>query len=137
MKIKLKKTRLYTNLIFGFVWVIIAIISIIGREKYQWTDFAYLVVGCLYLGHYLYDSINQYLIIDNGIIRKNVLYDFSKSIHLNDIKSIKKFAGVYTLKTDKKELKINTNLIDPVSLEELNKLLGELDLEPNKTIFSK
>nr|WP_319401794.1 hypothetical protein [uncultured Carboxylicivirga sp.] len=137
MKIKLKKTRLYTNLILGLVWIILGFFILHTKETYQWSDFLYLVIGLLYIGHYLYDSINQYLIIENGIIRKNVLYDYRKKINLNDINSIKKFAGVYTLKTNNKEFKINTTIIDEDSLEELNKLLGELNLDPSKTLFSK
>ena len=50
---------------------------------------------------------------------------------------IKKFAGDYTLKTEQMELKINTELIDKDSLMELNKILAELNLPPEKTPFPK
>ena len=86
----------------------------------------------MYLGHYLYDLNNQYLTIENGTIRKNALYGFRKKIELNDINSIKKFTGDYTLKTETKELKINTELIDEKSLLELNRILSELNLSPEK-----
>ena len=59
-----------------------------------------------------------------------------KKINLNEINWIKKFAGDYTLKTEQKELKINTELIDENSLTELNRILAELNLPPEKTPFA-
>ena len=46
------------------------------------------------------------------------------------------FAGDYTLKTETKELKINTELIEEKSLSELNSILTELNLSPEKTPFA-
>ena len=43
-----------------------------------------------------------------------------KKLNLNEIKRIKKFAGDYFVKTDKKQLTINTQFIEPSSLVELN-----------------
>ena len=132
MKIKFKKKRLRVNLILGIVWIILGTLSIVTDDKIRWTDYGYLVIGILYVGHYLYDLKNQYLTIENGTIRKNGLYGYWKKINLNEINWIKKFAGDYTLKTEKKELKINTELIDENSLTELNKILAELNLPSEK-----
>ncbi|MDG1778817.1 MAG: hypothetical protein P8H23_05670 [Flavobacteriaceae bacterium] len=120
------------NLILGIVWIILGTLSIVTDDKIRWTDYGYLVIGILYVGHYLYDLKNQYLTIENGTIRKNGLYGYWKKINLNEINWIKKFAGDYTLKTEKKELKINTELIDENSLTELNKILAELNLPSEK-----
>ena len=136
MKIKFKKKRLRVNLILGIVWIILGTLSIVTDDKIRWTDYGYLVIGILYVGHYLYDLKNQYLTIENGTIRKNGLYGYWKKINLNEINWIKKFAGDYTLKTEKKELKINTELIDENSLTELNKILAELNLPSEKTPFA-
>ena len=136
MKIKFKKKRLRVNLILGIVWIGIGTLSIVTDDEIRWTDYGYLVIGILYVGHYLYDLKNQYLTIENGTIRKNGLYGFGKKLTLNQIKWIKKFAGDYTLKTEQKELKINTELIDKDSLTELNKILAELNLPAEKTPFA-
>jgi hypothetical protein len=136
MKIKFKKKRLYSNLILGIVWVIIGFLKLYYDDKLRWTDYGYLVIGILYIGHYLYDKTNQYLTIENGIIWKNGLYGFGKKINLNEINWIKKFAGDYTLKTETKELKINTELIEEKSLTELNKILEKLNLPSEKTPFA-
>ncbi len=54
---------------------------------------------------------------------------FGKKLNLTEIKSIKKFAGDYILKTDNKELTINTQMIDSNSLTDLNTELEKLDVE--------
>jgi len=56
---------------------------------------------------------------------------FGKKLILTEIKRIKKFAGDYILKTDEKELTINTQIIDPNSLAELNAELKKLNVEWN------
>ena len=61
-----------------------------------------------------------------GIIRVNAL--FGKKINLAEIKVIKKFAGDYILKTEKTDLIINTQIIDPNSLAELKTELDKLNI---------
>jgi len=67
------------------------------------------------------------LTIENGIIKVNS--PFGKKLNLIEIKRIKKFAGDYILKTDEKELAINTQIINPSSLAELNAVLEKLNVE--------
>jgi len=81
----------------------------------------------MYLGLYFYQKNYKYLTIENGII--NVNGPFGKKLNMTEIKRIKKFAGDYILKTDKKELTINTQIIDPNSLAELNAELEKLNVE--------
>ena len=83
----------------------------------------------MYLGIYFYQKNYKYLTIENGIIHVNG--PFGKKLNLTEIKRIKKFAGDYILKTDKKELTINTQIIEPTSLSELNDELEKLDVEWN------
>ena len=74
-------------------------------------------------------NISVNISIKDGIIK--VSSPFGKSINLNEVKRIRKFAGDYILKTDKRELTINTQLIDPISLEDLNAELKKLNVEWN------
>ncbi len=136
MKIRFKKKRLRVNLILGIVWIGLGTLSIVTDDEIRWTDYGYLVIGMLYIGHYLYDLTNQYLTIENGTIRKNGLYGLGKKLNLDEINWIKKFGEDYTLKTKKKDLKINTELIDKDSLNELNKILAGLKLPAEKTPFA-
>ena len=134
MKIRFKKKRLYMSAILGIVWTGFGIYNILEDENLRWSDYIYLLVGILYIGHYLFDLINQYLIVENGTIRKNLLYGYSKKINLNEINLIKKFAGDYTLKTDTQKLKINTDLIEEKSLADLNEILQKLNLPSDKAV---
>ena len=132
MKIRFKKKRLYINLILGLVWTGLGVFSLLEDESLRWTDYGYLVIGILYLGHYLYDLNNQYLKIENGSIRKNILYGFGKKINLNEINRIEKYAGDYILRTLTKELKINTEFIKEKSLAEFNEILKKINLPEGK-----
>jgi hypothetical protein len=132
MKIRFKKKRLYINLILGLVWTGLGVFSLLEDESLSWTDYGYLVIGILYLGHYLYDLNNQYLTIENGSIRKNVLYGFGKKINVNEINRIEKYAGDYILRTLTKELKINTEFIEEKSLAEFNEILKKINLPEGK-----
>jgi len=136
MIIKFKKKRLHVNLILGIIWIVFGTLSIVTDDEIRWTDYGYSVIGILYVGHYLFDLTNQYLTIENETIRKNGLFGFGKKLNLNEINWIKKFAGDYTLKTEQKELKINTELIHKDSLIELNNILAELNLPSEKTPFA-
>ena len=137
MKFRLKKRRLYANLILGSIWMVLGIVNLIFDENSHWSDYGYILCGSLYLGHFFYDLSNQYLRVENGILRKNLLYGLKNKIELNKVNWIKKFGGDYTLKTAEKELKINTDFMDEKSLLELNKILSQLDLPSEKTPFAK
>ncbi|AUS07356.1 hypothetical protein [Pseudotamlana carrageenivorans] len=136
MKIKFKRKRLVANLIISIIWITFGTYNIVDEDHLRWTDYGYLILGVLYFGQYLHDLTYQYLTIQDGIIKKNGLYGYWKKINMNDITWIKKFAGDYTLKTEQKEIKINTDLIDKKALAELDKILGALNLPSEKTPFT-
>ena len=127
MKIEYKKKHLNVNLILGLVWLIWFFVGVFGKEEPNWTDYGCIVISILYLWLYFYQNNYKYLTIENGII--NVNGPFGKKLNLSEIKRIKKFAGDYILKTDKNELTINTQIIDPNSLAELNTELEKLNVE--------
>ena len=95
MKIKFKKKILYTNLLIGIFWTGLGIFILKEDHNLRWSDYGFMVVGLLYIGHYLYDLTNQYLTIENGSIRKNGLYGFRKRIDLNEISLVEKIGGFY------------------------------------------
>ena len=127
MKIEYKTKHLNVNLILGLVWLIWFFVGVFGKEEPNWTDYGWIVISILYLGLYFYQKNYKYLTIENGIINLNG--PFGKKLNLSEIKWIKKFAGDYILKTDKNELTINTQIIDPNSLAELNTELEKLNVE--------
>jgi hypothetical protein len=129
MRIGYKKRHMNTNLIFGLVWLVWFFIRILTKDEPNWTDYGWIVISAMYLIVYFYQRQNKYLTIENGIIKVND--PFGKKLNLTEIKRIKKFAGDYILKSDKKELTINTQIIDPNSLAELNAELEKLNAEWN------
>ena len=129
MKIGYKKRQLNVNLIFGLIWLVWFFVGVFGKEELNWTDYGWIFIPLMYLGLYLHQKNYKYLTIENGII--NVNGPFGKKLNLTEIKRIKKFAGDYILKTDKSELTINTQIIDPKSLTKLNTELKKLNVEWN------
>ena len=129
MRIDYKKRHLNINLILGIVWLTFGLLNLNYDRENRWTDYGYLVFGILYLILYFYQKQYKYLAIENGTLKING--SFGKKVYLTDIKRIKKFAGDYIIKTDKKELTINTQIIDPKSLTELNAELEKLNVEWN------
>jgi len=129
MKIGYKKKHLNVNLIIGLFWLIWFFVRVFEKNEPNWTDYGWIVISLMYLGLYFYQKNYKYLTIENGII--NVNGPFGKKLNMTEIKRIKKFAGDYILKTDKKELTINTQIIDPNSLAELNAELEKLNVEWN------
>jgi hypothetical protein len=135
MKIKFRKKRLIYNLVFSIFYIVIGLDGIINQENIRWTKYVFLILGTIYLISSLFEIRNQYLTIENGMIRKNQFLGFNKKINLKDIIQIKKFAGDYTLVTEQTELKINTELIDNNSHDILKHILSKLDLPNDKTPF--
>ena len=133
MKIGYKKRNLNVNLISGLIWLVWFFVGVFRKEEPNWTDYGWIFISLMYLGLYFYQKNYKYLTIENGII--NVNGPFGKKLNLTEIKRIKKFAGDYILKTDKSELTINTQIIDPNSLAELNAELEKLNVEWNQKTF--
>lgn len=126
MKIRFKRKRLNYYLIFGMIWLILGTAAVV-LDSHNIFSYGYIIIGILFFGTYLFENSKQYLTIENGTISKNHL--IPKTVNLNEIEGVKKFAGEYTLKTHKTELKINTELIEENSLTKLDAVLENLNLE--------
>lgn len=135
IKIKYYKERFKSNLRIGLLFLSIGVILIIisffiaelKNISLKSIGVGQIGSGIFILILYNYELNKQYLIIENGIIKQN--WPFGKKLNLTEIKQIKKFAGDYILKTDKKELTINTQIIDKKSLVDLNAELEKLNVE--------
>lgn len=129
MKIQYKKRQLNFNLIFGIIWLAYFFVKLIFDEELHWIDYGWVLISLTYFGSYFYQKKYRYVSIENGILTING--PFGKKMNLTEIKRIKKFAGDYIIETDKKELTINTQLIEPNSLAELNAELEKLHVDWN------
>ncbi|MBZ9632223.1 hypothetical protein LB465_15685 [Salegentibacter sp. LM13S] len=136
MKIRFKKKRIYPNLILGLFWMVLGIYKLIEDNDLRWPDYLYLIAGILFISYFFYDLIDQYLTIETGTIRKNILYGYPRRINLDEVNLIKKTAGGYTLQTESQKMKIKTDLIEGNSLTELKNVLESLNLRSDKTPFA-
>jgi len=126
MIIKYKKQPLLFYLTAGLFWLIFFIVILFEKERLNWIDYGWIVMSFVYLGIFYYQKKYKYITIEDGIIRING--PLGKELKLIEIKRIKKFAGDYIIKTDQKEMTINTQIIDPNSLKELDVELEKLDV---------
>ncbi len=125
MKINFTKKHLSLNLISTLFFSIIWGILVLFKDADPIVLFIFLPFSP-FLG-YVYQKKYQYLTVENGSIRKNNL--LRKEVHLSAIKTIEKYAGSYILKTNTTKLTIDTTIIAPNSLMELNAILEKLDIE--------
>ena len=79
----------------------------------------WLVFSAIYIGLYFFQRKYQYAEITDEFI-KTLDPIFGKKLELKEVNTVRKFAGDYIFKTDKKELTINTQVITEESLEQLN-----------------
>ena len=127
MKIPYKKKQLNINLFLGLIWLIYAVILTVINENSSWIDYGWFVMGIAYLILYFYQKNEQYLTIENGIIKQN--WPFGKKLNLIEIKYIRYFAGDLILKTDERNLSINGALIDEKTYDGLKDELKKLNAE--------
>ena len=128
MKIKYKQSRLYTNLIFGLLWMTLGIFAIIEKEKFRWYDMIYIVFGLIYSAQSAYEYYYQHLTLTKDFICQHALFE-NKQIKLADIINVKSIAGDYIIKTKTDELYINSNLLDKKSLNQFIEKLKTLEVE--------
>jgi hypothetical protein len=84
---------------------------------------------------FYYDYKNQYLIVKDGWIRKNLLYSFKNKIRIEDIEEIRRINGDYILKSKTAHLKIDPDVIERKSLKKLNTLIVEWGLPSEKVVL--
>ncbi len=134
-KIRYSKERLRSNLRMGIFFIAIGIILVLlSFLTGEWKDISIQSIGVGQIGAgvfmlilYYFENRKQYLTLKNGELIKNTL--FPKKIKLNQIKSIREFAGDLKLISEKNEFVIDTQIIDPNSLVELKNELKNYNLK--------
>ena len=106
------------NLILGLVWIVFFAVDWILDDTPGWGRYGWLVIGITYIGIYLYQSRARYLSINADTIRVNA--PWGKQMRISEIRTVRRFAGDYILKSQGRELVINTQIMAPESLDRLN-----------------
>jgi hypothetical protein len=126
MTIAYKKKYLNINLIYALLFTVTLFPFTLNSAE-SWM----LIIGILtptsFIAKYFYQKQKKYLTIEDERIRVNNI--FGKGINLNEIQTIEKYAGDYILKTGKKKLKIDTTIIEPTELSNLNSVLEKLNVK--------
>ncbi len=110
MDIKLRyniKNKRYF-IIAGGLFILLAGIELIASNEIRYFN---ITLALLYIAPYFYHKKVPFLTIQKGVLKQN--WWFGKSIDSKDINEIKYFAGEYIIRSQKKELRIDTHIIDP------------------------
>ncbi len=128
MKFYLKNQFTFWQLGLGLFWLIYSVYGLANKFNHVWIYYVFLAISIFYLLRFLDETVNGYVSIKDGKIRVSD-FPLSKSIPINQITEIHKFAGDYVLKSPNKNLTINTQNLKPNSLKELNEALDKLNLK--------
>lgn len=125
------------RLIMGIVWLILGAFSLLFNNEDYWIGYLYFIPAVLFLIQYIHDSKHHYLSIDENYLHMNKFMGRHQSIQLKDIQTITGTDSHYIVTSKSKDLKIDPSLIDEQSLIKLIETLKQLDLPPDKNLFSK
>ena len=130
MKIKYNRKKILVNLFLSLLYLTFGVVILLTwneEEKLLYKIMALLLVA-VKLPDCLYYCIFPYLTIKNGILKETKFFG-EKTVVLSEVKQIEKTSKKYILKTDKKDVKINTKIISKDSLTALNSELEKLNIE--------
>ena len=131
MILKYKKKNLYIHLVLGIVWIIFGFVMMATNDdEIAGKDLGYFAFGIVYFGLYIFNYTQHYIVVKDGIIKEPGL--FGTKLKIDEITSFRKFAGDYIVVAKDKKLHINTELIDPYSLQELLEFIETLELKKGK-----
>ena len=123
MKILYNKRQQTFLLLWGIVWLVLGSVSYI-IEPSRFISLG-LIMGIAYICIYGFRKTFHYAVLDENSIKKVGLT--KQIINLDDVVSVRKFAGDYIIKTKARTMTLNTNLIDKQSLPELKRFFDILD----------
>ncbi|HLW15426.1 MAG TPA: hypothetical protein VKX30_08025 [Flavobacteriaceae bacterium] len=128
MKIRYKKSFMNWWLVlvlFDFIFTFLLFFIWDSKSSIKYFClFQFLIFSGLILHAFFY----QYLTMENGHLQMNDPR-YRTKINLANVKQIKKMEGELIIKAEKKDLSVNTFLIEPDSLSDLLVELEKLEVE--------
>ncbi len=106
LRYNIKNQRYF--IIAGGLFILLAGIELIASNEIRYFN---ITLALLYIAPYFYHKKVPFLTIQKGVLKQN--WWFGKSIDSKDINEIKYFAGEYIIRSQKKELRIDTHIINP------------------------
>tara|TARA_B100000795_G_scaffold111470_1_gene82281 strand:+ start:684 stop:1070 length:387 start_codon:yes stop_codon:yes gene_type:complete len=126
MTIAYKKKYLNLNLIYALLFTVTLFTVDLNSEE-NWKLIIGILAPASFVAKYFYQKQKKYLTFEDNNIKLNNI--FGREINLNEILTIEKYAGDYILKNGIKKLKIDTTIIEPVELSNLNSELKKLNVK--------
>lgn len=130
MTIKYSKKRLYSNLVLGALFAVMGGIKVFAGTA-DYLNYFQLILGLFMMGIFIFESHYRYLSFENGELTKNSFR--RRSLKLSEVEKIRKFAGDYTLFSEGKKLKINSELINKHQKADVDNLLRSLNVPIEET----
>lgn len=134
MLIRYSRKRLRSNLLLGSVFTAIGLLMV-KNDPTSFIKYGYILMGLLCLGTWIFERMNQYLLISDGVLTKNKVRP--TSMCLSEVNRIVEGHGNITLYSQKDRLRINTGLLDKRSLKDLHRVLDNLELGAEETFICK
>lgn len=125
-KIYHKRQQKRLNLLQGIVWLLLGAIGLF-KKKENYFFYAYIVLGFIHLWAFFQDKYKGYISVVNGKLKTHHNPFFNKQINLNEVTKVVKSSDTYLLRTNNKEVKINTSLISEESMQQLNEVLDAVN----------
>ena len=123
--------RLRKTLLLSLLYWVICLMNILGADDLGYLQIGFLILAIVSTFLYFRERKQQYLTISEGMIKRNDIW--GRKIRLDEVIHIEKYAGDYILKTPTKKLRIDTHIIPPEALKELEGVLGQIQLTTAKT----
>ena len=118
--------RLRKTLIMTLGYWLLFYLNVFGIKSPGYILFGFLLLAVFSTYMYFRERKLQYLTLKDGVLIRNDIW--GRSIRLQEVTEIEKYAGDYILKSPKKKFRIDTHIITPEGLEALEKVLADIPL---------
>lgn len=120
------------------VWEVIVVIAvpsiitmfIIDANAFEWSVLFYSLIGIFITLESLWKLIYKYVLVTDVFLQKNKLIG-AKKINLNDIRSVRNFAGDYTLTAKRETFTIDLGKMHPDDIPKFKTVIDNLKLDNN------
>lgn len=119
-------------LFLGVTWFAMFCVASLFEEPVSWMGFGWLTLAAIYFLLYGLQVTKQF-----GKLQQDKLFLHHerlkpKEIDLKEVNEVRYFAGDYIFKTDRDQVRINTELIEEASIQKLEDIISAYDLQLRK-----
>lgn len=129
LRIKYRAGRVRHYLVFTIIWFALGILSMIFNSA-GFMQYGFIIFGFFYLAFFIHAKSVPYIVIDNNEIKVNS--PFPKTIPFSEIKSIKAFAGDFTIHTETRKVKVLKTMMDDESHLKLEDFIKKISSKRKK-----